>query len=64
MEYGLFHKKPPAIMTLISKKGEKDNPKNYRPLSLTNTDYKIFAHVLATRLQKIASRLIGREQSA
>lgn len=53
-----------AIMTLIFKKGEKTNPKNYRPLSLTNTDYKIFAHVLANRLQKIASRLIGREQSA
>lgn len=51
-------------MTLIFKKGEKTNPKNYRPLSLTNTDYKIFAHVLANRLQKIASRLIGREQSA
>lgn len=57
-------KKNLAIMTLISKKGEKDNPKNNRPLILTNTDYKIFAHVLANRLQKIASRLIGREQSA
>ena len=53
-----------AIISLIYKKGEKDNLKNYRPLSLTNVDYKIFAHILASRLQKIADKLIGREQSA
>ena len=53
-----------AVISLIHKKGEKDNPKNYRPISLTNVDYKIFAHVLAHRLQKIACNTIGREQSA
>lgn len=50
-------------MTLIFKKGEKDNPKKYGPPSLTNTDYKILAHVLANHLQKIAGRLIKRGQS-
>ena len=53
-----------AVISLIFKKGEVDKLKNYRPLSLTNVDYKIFAHVLANRLQKIASRIIGKEQSA
>ena len=53
-----------AIISLIHKKGEKDNLKNYRPISLTNVDYKIFAHVLASRLQKIAGKIIGNEQSA
>jgi hypothetical protein len=48
----------------MHKKGEKDNPKNYRPITLTNVDYKIFAHVLAHCLQKIASNIIGREQIA
>lgn len=38
--------------------------KNYRPISLTNVDYKIFTQVLANRLQKVANRVIGREQSA
>ena len=38
--------------------------KNYRPISLTNVDYKIFAHVLANRLQKVAKRIIYRDQSA
>ena len=38
--------------------------KNYRPISLTNVDYKIFAHVLANRLQKLAKRIINRDQSA
>ena len=53
-----------AVISLIFKKGEFDKLKNYRPLILTNVDYKIFAHVLANRLQKIASRIIGKEQSA
>ena len=38
-----------AIISLIHKKEEKDKLKNYRPISLTNVDYKIFAHVLANR---------------
>ena len=45
-----------AIITLIFKKGERNLLKNYRPLSLTNTDYKIIAFILA--------RLIGKQQSA
>ena len=48
-----------SIISLIYKKGEKSNVRNYRPISLTNVDYKIFAHVLANRLQKIASRIIS-----
>ena len=38
--------------------------KNYRQLSLTNTDYKIIAFVFARRLQSIIDKLIGYEQSA
>ena len=53
-----------AVISLIYKKGEKENLKNYRPISLTNVDYKIFANILAIRLQKVADRIIGREQSA
>ena len=52
-----------AILTLIYK---KDNPcllKNYRPISLTNTDYKILAHILATRLHKVLATIISEDQN-
>ena len=53
-----------AIMTLIHKKGDKTSLKNYRPISLTNIDYKIIAFVFAKRLQNILDRLISKSQSA
>ena len=53
-----------SIITLIHKKGDKNLLKNYRPISLTNTDYKIIAFVFARRLQKILNNYIGEEQSA
>ena len=53
-----------AVITLIPKKGDKTDIENYRPISLTNTDYRILAGVLATRLQKVISDLIGPEQVA
>jgi hypothetical protein len=49
-----------AIISLIYKKGEKSLLKNYRPISLTNTDYKIIAFLFARRLQKV----IDDEQTA
>ena len=53
-----------AIMTLIHKKGDKTSLKKYRPISLTNIDYKIIAFVFAKRLQNILDRLISKSQSA
>ena len=50
-----------AVMTLIHKKGDTKLLKNYtRPISLTNTDYKIIAFVFARRLQKIIDKLISK----
>jgi hypothetical protein len=53
-----------AILTLIPKK-EKDSRyiKNWRPLSLLNTDYKIIAKLLAKRLQPVLPEIINTDQS-
>ena len=38
--------------------------KNYRPISLTNYDYKIIAFVLSERIQKVTQNLISHDQTA
>ena len=53
-----------AVMSLIFKKGDPLLLKNYRPISLTNTDYKIIAFVFARRLQNILDGIINKNQSA
>jgi len=52
-----------AILSLIYKKGDKDLLKNYRPISLTNIDYKILAFTLANRLHKVLDQIIGIDQN-
>lgn len=52
------------IISLIFKKGERFLLKNYRPLSLSNVDYKILAFVLAKRLQAVIAKLLSPEQVA
>ena len=39
------------------------NLKNWRPIKLTNVDYKIFPKLLAVRLQKIIKTIIHKNQS-
>lgn len=53
-----------AIITLIHK--GKDLPKeilgNWRPISLTNTDYKILAKCMALRLQHVIKEVVSEDQ--
>jgi exonuclease III len=53
-----------GVLTLIPKK-DKDirQLKNWRPLTLLNTDYKIFAKAMATRLQTVLPNLISNDQN-
>lgn len=53
-----------GILTLIPK--PKKDPlfiKNYRPISLLNTDYKICSKSLATRLKLVIPSIIGKNQT-
>ena len=53
-----------AIITLLPK-GQGDvikHLKSWRPLSLTNTDYKIYSKILAQRLQQVLTKLIHTDQ--
>ncbi len=52
-----------AILALLFKKGDDFLLKNYRPISLTNYDYKIIAFILAERLQKVIKSLIHKDQT-
>ena len=53
-----------AILTLLHK--GKDLPKNklnnWRPISLTNTDYKILAKCLANRVGKVIGKIVSEDQ--
>ena len=53
-----------AVLRLIPKK-DKDmtDLKNWRPISLLNTDYKILAQSLAMRLQKVLPEIISKDQN-
>ena len=50
------------LITLLFKKEDRKKFKNYRPISLSNVDYKILAFVLSKRLQKVMAKLISMEQ--
>ncbi len=60
----LAHSHRQIIISLIFKKNDRKKFKNYRPLSLSNVDYKILAFILAKRLQKVVHKLISPEQVA
>ncbi len=53
-----------GILTLLPKK-QKNRllPKNWRPISLLNTAYKIISKLLAKRLQKVLPSIINHDQT-
>lgn len=51
-----------ASITLIPKENlDLTSVKNYRPISLLNTDYKLFAKILANRVKKFLMNYINEE---
>ena len=51
-----------AFIASLYKKGDHENPENYRPISLLNTTYKIFAFVLKVRLASALEKHLHQTQ--
>ena len=52
-----------GLLSLIFKKGEKKDLKNWRPISLLCVDYKIGTKALVARLQKVLSSVLHEDQT-
>ena len=52
-----------ALISLIFKKGDRLEHKNWRPISLLNADYKLCARVLAGRLLKVIHAVVAPDQT-
>ena len=50
-------------MCLLYKKKEKTKIENYRPITLLNTDYKLYTKIIATKLGVIAPEIIHPNQA-
>ena len=53
-----------GIITLLFKKGDRTLLKNWRPITLLTTDYKILSKALANRLQKVLPFIVHSDQTA
>jgi hypothetical protein len=51
-----------GIIALLYKGTERENIKNWRPLTVLNYDYKIIANILATRLKTKLPNIIHIDQ--
>lgn len=52
-----------GIMFFLYKKGDKRLIKNYRPITLLNSDYKLQTKILATRLGEATQKVIHNDQA-
>ena len=53
-----------AVFSLLFKNDYAKDIVNYRPISLTNVDYRIMAFVLAHRLQSVIDSIVSHDQTA
>ncbi|KAJ1193110.1 hypothetical protein NDU88_002415 [Pleurodeles waltl] len=51
------------IKLLYKQKGEKEDLKNWRPISLLNVDYKLLANAMANRLKKVIEKIVHPDQT-
>eukprot|EP01113_Clastostelium_recurvatum_P046082 TRINITY_DN8025_c0_g1_i4.p1 TRINITY_DN8025_c0_g1~~TRINITY_DN8025_c0_g1_i4.p1 ORF type:complete len:691 (-),score=94.72 TRINITY_DN8025_c0_g1_i4:232-2304(-) len=59
----LPHSSRLGLLSAFPKKPPFNTLSNYRPITLTNTDYKIWATVFANRLKRVIRDVVGPSQS-
>ena len=47
---------------MLYKKGDREDPRNYRPITLLNTDYKIFTRILSKRMSTVVHQFVSESQ--
>jgi hypothetical protein len=52
-----------GVVVTLHKSGERNQPNNYRPITLLNGDYRILAKVLSHRFKSIQGQLVEPEQT-
>lgn len=53
-----------GLITLIfKKKGDRREIKNWRPITLLNSDYKIYAKIFANRMRQVIGKMVGEWQT-
>ena len=52
-----------GLIALLYKKGDRTDFKNWRPISLLNTDYKILAKIFSKRLSKVLATIVDPDQT-
>ena len=52
-----------SLLRLLYKKDDKRLPKNWRPISLLNTDYKLASKVITERLKPVMHSIVHRDQT-
>ena len=52
-----------GIISLSFKKGDRLDPKNWRPITLLNVDYKIASRSIAARLLKVIHLVVEKDQT-
>ena len=53
-----------TFIVMVPKKEGADDFKDFRPISLVGSLYKLIAKVLANRLKKVMNRLVNKAQNA
>ncbi|GBG78930.1 hypothetical protein CBR_g28646 [Chara braunii] len=53
-----------GVISVLFKKGDKSNIRNYRPISILNVSYKLLAKTLAVKFGKILPKLVEKDQGA
>ena len=52
-----------GIISLLYKKKDRDDPRNYRPITLLNGDYKILMRILTARMNEAVVQFVSASQN-